>query len=135
MRNQAICHRLNSSDELRTEHQYIHLCQISTVKDFIRGIPEIKRNSKCTGLKNTKVNGQPLKTVHHEDGNLIPLLHTTGEEHIGKPIGFFIKDTPCDFTTIRSSNGGLNQGIFLPGHPPIVLLFRIKLYQRNLITI
>ena len=85
--------------KLRTEYKNIRFCEINTIFNFIRCITVVKRNSKCTRLKNTKIYRQPLKTVHKKNCNLISFFYTTAKQQICKSVCFFIKFIPCNFCT------------------------------------
>ena len=126
---------LDTANELRAEDQHLDLCQVGAVLDLISGVTEVEGNGDGTGLQDTEVDGEPLQTVIHEDGNLVALLHATGDEHVGKAVGLLVEDVPGDLTAVGLVAGGLDQIIFLPGHPAVLRDLRVELHQSNFVAI
>ena len=138
--HQAVLHDmlgngLQTADELRAEHQHVHLRQVAAVLDLIGGVAEVQRHGQGAGLQDAEVDGQPFQAVHQQDGHLVALPDSAADEHVGKPVGLFVKHAPGDLPAIGRSLRGLDQGVFLPGHSPVVLLFRVQLHQGHFVPV
>lgn len=77
---------LDASGELGTEDEYVDVCLLDAVGDFLGGIAEIERNGSGPALEYAEVDGQPFKTVHEQDGDLVALLHATREKQVGEAV-------------------------------------------------
>ncbi len=126
---------LDTGDELRTEEEDIQFCQVRAVEDLIRCVAEVKRNCERAGLQDTEVDREPLEAVHHEDTDLVALLYTSGQKHIGQTVCLLIEDLPCDLAAVSLCLCGLDQFKFFPCDAAGLLLFRIEFNQCDLITV
>lgn len=113
----------------------MHLCQISAVFDFIRRKPEIERYGDGTCLQNPEIDRQPFQAVEHEDRYSVTLLDPSGKKHIGNSISLFIKDAPCDFSSIRGRGCLLYQIVLLPGGLSVIFHHWVQLYESDFIAV
>ncbi len=82
---------------------------------FISSESEVDRYCYCDCFEYSEINRRPFKAVEHEYRNLLAFFDSSAEKHIGYSVCFFIKYTPCDFTSVWCRRYLLNKIIFLPG--------------------
>ena len=128
-------HAFNAPDELRAKHQDLDLCQVCAILDLLGGIAEVKGHCQSPCFEDAKVDRQPLQAVIHENGHLIALFHPPREEHVGKPVGLFVKDIPSDFPAVGLVGGGLDEVILFPGDTAGLLHLRVELHQGSFIPV
>ena len=78
--------------------------------------PAIAGNTDGARLQNTKIDGQSLQAVHHQDADLLNLADSETQQQVGHAVGVFVENRPGDFAAMGYGGGGLNQLILLPGH-------------------
>ena len=128
--------RLQPVDELRAEHQGLHIREIQTVLNLIGGIAEIQRHRQTPGFQNAKVDGQPLQTVHQQDAHFGPPLQSPAQQEICKPVGLLVKLPPAHLPAVGLIRAvALDQAILPPGGGPVPFLRGVNLYQCCLIPV
>ena len=126
---------LYTADKFRTEYQDVHISQIQAILDLISRITVIQGNSQCTCFQDTKIDRKPLQAIHQKDGNFISFLDTTFQKQVGKAVGFFVEDIPCNLTPVIGGTFRLDQFKFFPCDPPGLRQFRVDLHKTDFISV
>ena len=111
----VVCDLLNTSDEFRSEDQNIRFCEFDTVFDLVSTVSEIEGDGNSAGLEDTKIDRQPVQTIHKKDRDLVALDDSAGDQHIGHTVCLFIEDSPGDLLAAGNFVKGLDQFKFFPG--------------------
>ena len=95
-----VCHALDSAGELGAKHQDVDVGQAHAVVDLLGGVAEVEGHHHGAALEHAEVDGQPLDTVHQQDGDLVALAHAARGEQVGKAVGLLVEHAPRDLATI-----------------------------------
>ena len=126
---------LHTPDELRPEHQHIHLGQIHAILNLLCRITEIQRHSQRACLQYPKINRQPLQAIHQKNRHFIPLFNPPLQQKIRKTVGFLVENIPGNLPPVIRRAYRLNQFILLPGHTSSLRHLRINLHQTYVIPV
>jgi len=61
---------LEAGDELRPEHENLHVREVEAVADLLARVAEVERHRHAAGLEDAEVDGQPLEAVHEQNAHL-----------------------------------------------------------------
>ena len=126
---------LDPADKFGTVEKDIRIGSVQAVADLIRVKTEVHGNGNGAGLHDTEINRQPFQAVHQQDRALLSLADPTFYQHVGDPVGLFIKNRPGNGSPVKGSRRGLDQLIFLPGNSLFLPDFRIDLYQGDFLPV
>ena len=129
----AVCDLLDTADEFRAEDQDVRFREFYAVLDLIRAVTEVEGNCDCAGLKDAKIDRQPVQTVHKQDRDLVALDDPAGDQHVCHAVGFLVEHRPCDLLAACNFVKGLDQFIFFPGCESRDLDVRIQLHESHII--
>ena len=125
---------LNTVDKLRPEEQNLYFSQTQAVRDLVGGISEVERNRDRTGFQDTEINRQPFQAVKHQDRDLVALLHTPVDQHIGNAVSLLVKHLPGDLAAEGMRDRLLYQVKLLEGELPRILHAGVQFHQGDLIS-
>ena len=124
---------VHPAHEFRPEHQHFHIRELQAVFDLIAGITEIHRHGDAAGLQDSKVNGQPLQAVHHQNAHLCLPLHTAAQQQVGETVGTAVKIRPGHLPAVRRVGlRAFNELRFAPGNSPVPFFRRVDLNEADL---
>ena len=127
---------LQPVDELRAEHQGLHIGQIQTVANLVGGIAEVHGDGQTARLQDAEIHRQPLQAVHQQDAHFGAPLQSPAEQQVGKAVGLLVKLAPGDLPAVGLVRAvALDEAELPPGGGLVPLLRGVDLHQGRLVPV
>ena len=110
-------------------------CLVHAVLDLGRGVPEVERHDRGAAFEDAEIDGQPLETVHEQDGDLVALLDATRDQQVGKAVALLVEDAPGNLAPVGLGLGTLDEVVITPGDVLWLADLRVDFDKRHIIAV